>query len=96
MIGLLSGVIALCGPWEHPQQSPHVSGSAGNYWHSADSGHAKTIQLHQKTLHRHAFHQMRMDKADHTSTDRILPCKQNVVKTVPLGGDDVYKWYFIH
>lgn len=38
LIGLLSGVIALCGPWEHPQQSPRVSGSAGNYWHSADSG----------------------------------------------------------
>lgn len=73
-----------------------MSGCAGNYWHSADSGHTQeTIQVRQKTLHRHAFHQMHMDMADHTSTDRILPCKRNVQKTVPLGGDDVFKWHLI-
>lgn len=40
LIGLLSGVIAVCGPWEHSGkrcsplsalQSPSASGSAGNY-----------------------------------------------------------------
>lgn len=93
LIGLLSGVIALCGPWERSQQSPRVSGSAGNYWHSADSGHTETIQLHQNTLHMHAPHQMHADRADLTCTVGILPCKQNGLEAVPVGGIDAFKWH---
>lgn len=68
LIGLLSGVIAVCGSREHPGndahthththpsalQSPSTSGSMGNYWDSADSGCTKRWKHTDNALHTHA------------------------------------------
>lgn len=67
LIGLLSGVIAVCGPREHPGndahthththpsalQSPSTSGSMGNYWDSADSGRTKHWKHTDNALYAH-------------------------------------------